>query len=91
MFLEEYKYTVKEKEVPKNIIDDIYIKIVNKYHQKHKKSFEKYQNSSEEQKYKRQKKAQERYQNFFEEEKEKSLQYYQECKQKLPEYRRNYY
>ena len=46
---------------------------------------------SEEEKDKRPKKAQERYQNYIEEEKEKKRQYYQECKQKLPEYRKNYY
>ena len=40
---------------------------------------------------KRQKMTRERYQNFTEEEKEKSRQCYQESKQKLPEYRRNYY
>ena len=31
------------------------------------------------------------YQNFTEEEKGRRCQYYQERKQKLPEYRRNYY
>ena len=50
--------------------------MVNKYYQKHKESL--------------QKEACERYQNLSEEEK-KRCQYYQEHKQKLPEYRRNYY
>ena len=36
-------------------------------------------------------KAREKYQNFTEEEKGKRCQYYQEHKQKLLEYRRNYY
>ena len=51
----------------------------------------KYQHLSEEEKNKRRKQARGRYQNVTEEEKEKRHQYYQECKQKLPEYRRNYY
>ena len=40
---------------------------------------------------KRWKKALDRHQIFNYEEKEKRCQYYQEHKQKLPEYRRNYY
>ena len=69
----------------------IYIKIVNKYYQKHKERLQKegherYQNLSEEEKDKRRKKARERYQNFTEEEKEKRCQYYQECKKNLPDY-----
>ena len=43
---------------------------------------------SEEEKDKRRKKARERYQNYIEEEKGKKCQYYQERKQKLPEYRK---
>ena len=74
----------------------VYIKMVNKYSQIHKERLrkeacERYQNLSEEEKDKRWKKARERYQIFTEEEKEKKRQYHQECKQKLPEYRRNYY
>ena len=70
--------------------------MVNKYYQKHKERLrkeapERYENLSEEEKDKRQKKARERYQIFTEEEKEKKRQYYQECKQKLPEYRGKYY
>ena len=38
-----------------------------------------------------QKEACERYQNLSGEEKQKRRQYYQERKQKLPKYRRNYY
>ena len=64
--------------------------MVNKY-QKHKEAHERYQNLSEEEKDKRRKKARVKCQNFTEEEKEKRCQYYQECKQKLPECRRNYY
>ena len=45
----------------------------------------------EEGKNKRWKKTRERYQNFTEEEKQKRCWYYQECEQKLPGYRRNYY
>ena len=50
----------------------LYIKITNKYYQKHKEGLqkeapEKYQNLCEEEKDKRQKKAWERYQNFTEE------------------------
>ena len=37
------------------------------------------------------KKAQEIYQNYTEQEQEKRCQYYQESKQKLPEYRKNYH
>ena len=51
--------------------------MVNKYCQKHKEKL--------------QKEARERYENVTDEEKEKRRQYYQACKQKLPEYRRNYY
>ena len=51
---------------------------------------ERYQNLSEEGKFKRQKKARERYPNFTEEEKEKKHQYYQEREKKLSEYIRNY-
>ena len=66
--------------------------MVNTYYQKYKErlrkeAHERYQNLTQEEKDKRQKKAWERYQNFTEEEKK----YYQERKQKLPEYRRNYY
>ena len=52
-----------------------FIKNGKNYYQKHKERLRK--------------EASERYQNFTEEEKEKRHQYYQ--KQKLPEYRRNYY
>ena len=70
--------------------------MVNKYYQMHKERLrketrERYQNLSEEEKDKKQKKAWERYQHFTEEEKEKRCQFYQECKQKLPEYRIHYY
>ena len=41
-------------------------------------------------KYKRRKKFRERYQTFTEEENETRFQYYQERKQKLPEYRKIY-
>ena len=78
----------------------------NKYDQKHKEKLqreahEKYRNlPNEKTKTKRkQKKVQGRYQNFTEEDKEKKCQYYcdsskilsREQKQKLVEYRRNYY
>ena len=75
----------------------LYIKMTSKYYQKHKERLQKearerYQNLYEEEKDKRRKKSRERYQNFTEEEKEKKMcQYYQERKQKLPEYRRSYY
>ena len=71
--------------------------MVNKYYQKHKQrprkeARKRYQNLSKEEKDKRRKKTRERYQNFTEEEKgRRCRQYYQERKQKLPEYRRNYY
>ena len=70
--------------------------MVSKYYQKHKERLqkearEKYQNLSEEEKDKRRKKAREKYLNFTEEENGKRCQYYQERKQKLPEYRRTYY
>ena len=70
--------------------------MVNKY-QKHKERLwkearERYQTLSEEEKDKKQKKQPwERYQNSTKAEKEKQHHYYQECTQKLPEYRRNYY
>ena len=62
--------------------------MVNKNYQSHKEKIpkearEKYQSFSEEEKVKRRKKAQERLQKWS--------QCYQERKQKLPEYRRNYY
>ena len=68
--------------------------MVNKCYQKHqerlrKEALEKYH--TEEEKDKRIKKAPERYYNFNDQEQEKRRQYYQECKQKLPKYRRNYY
>ena len=68
--------------------------MVNKCYQKHqerlrKEALEKYH--TEEEKDKRLKKARERHYNFNDQEQEKRRQYYQECKQKLPEYRRNYY
>ena len=44
-----------------------------------------------EKKSKGEKKAREKYQNFTEEEEEKRCQYYQQRKQNLPDYRRNYY
>ena len=50
--------------------------MVKNYYQKHKE---------------RLKEASQRCQNFTEEEKGKKHQYYQQRKQKLPEYRRNYY
>ena len=61
---------------------------------KHKKRLwkearERYQNLFEDEK--RWKKARKRYQNFTEEEKEKRCQYYQDDKNKLAEYRKNYY
>ena len=56
--------------------------MLNKYYQKHKDRPRKEASC---------KKQFERYQNFIEEEKEKKCQYYQERKQKLPKYRRNYY
>ena len=70
--------------------------MVNKYYQKHKErlqkeAHERFQSLSEDAKDIRRKKSREKYQNFTEEEKEKKYQYYQEPKQKLPEYRRNYY
>ena len=68
------------------------------YYHKHKEkpqndARERYQNLSEEEKYKRRKKARERYQNFTEEEKEKkrNKNLSEEQKNKLAEYRRNYY
>ena len=69
--------------------------MTNEYYQKHKErprrwACERY-NLSDKEKDHKQKKAQEIYQSFTEEEKEKRHQYYQECKQKLPEYGRNYY
>ena len=69
--------------------------MVNKYYQKNKKSFGKkhvkyIKISLKNKNTKGEKKARERYHNFTEEEKERH-QYYQECKKKLPEYRRNYY
>ena len=65
--------------------------MVNKYYQKHKERLwkeacERY--LSEEEKDRRWKKAQERYQNLTEEEKGIWHQNYQECKQKLREYRK---
>ena len=59
----------------------LYIKMVKKYYQKHKRRLRKdarkrYQNFSEEEKDKRQKNARDRYQTFTEEEKEKWRQYY---------------
>ena len=54
-----------------------HIKMINKYYPKHKERLRK--------------KIWERYQNFIEEQKEKRCQYYQKRKQKLPEFRRNYY
>ena len=55
-----------------------------------KKPHEKHQNFFDEEKYKRQKRSK-KDQKFTEEEKEKRCQYYQKLKQKLPEYRLNYY
>ena len=63
------------------------------YYQQHKKnSCKRYQNVSEEEKYKRWKKVRERYQNFTEEEKEKICHknLSEKKKQKLVEYRRKY-
>ena len=56
----------------------LYIKITNKYYQKHKENPpkeapKKYQNISEEKKHERQKKARERYQNFTDKEKGKKV------------------
>ena len=56
-----------------------------------KKAEEGYQNLCEEEKDKRRKRARERYQNFTAKEKEKTCQYNQERKNKLLNYRRNYY
>ena len=68
------------------------------YYQKHKEklqneALETYQNLPEDEKDKKQKKAQERYQTFTEEEKEKmcNKNLSEEQKQKLVEYRINYY
>ena len=68
--------------------------MVNKY-QKHKErlwkeAHERYQNFFWIRKRQKVKKNRKRYQSFAEEEKEKKHQYYEECKQKLSEYRRNY-
>ena len=72
--------------------------MVNNYHfyQKHKERLQKeacerYQNLSEKEKDKKRKMAQERYRHFIKEGKEKRHQYYLECKNKLSDYRRNYY
>ena len=68
--------------------------MVNKYYQKYKERStcrKKHVSFTKVEKDKRQKMTRERYQNFTEEEKEKSRQCYQESKQKLPVYRRNYY
>ena len=67
--------------------------MTNNYYQKHKEKLQKegherYQNLSGEEKDKRRKKAREKEQK---EQKGKKCQYFQESKQKLPEYRRNYY
>ena len=70
----------------------------NNYYQKHKERLKKnpceiYQNFSKEEKDKRHKEAQEIYQNFTKEEKGKRCHknLSEEKKQKLAEYRRNYY
>ena len=65
---------------------------MNKYYQKlRKEARERQQNLSEEEKDKNAEKGPERHQNPTEEEREKRHQYHQKCKQKLPDYRRNYY
>ena len=71
----------------------MYVKMVNKYYQKHKERLrkearEKYESLPQEEKYKRSKKACETYESFTEGEKEKRCLYYQERNQKLPEYRK---
>ena len=64
--------------------------MVNKYYQEHKRKAAK-QNVSEQETDKRWKKTQERYQILLKKKKEKRCQYNQERKQKLHDYRRNYY
>ena len=67
----------------------VYIKMVNKYYQKHQETFWKkahvrYQNFSEEEKVKRRKKAWERYWHFTKKKEEQRHQYYLEQENKLP-------
>ena len=74
----------------------VYIEMVNNYYQKHKERvrkevIERYQDLSEEEKDQIGRKSWEKYQNFTEEEKEKRHQYYWEYKEKLLDYRKNYY
>ena len=70
--------------------------MINKYHQKHKEILRKealgiYQNLSEEKNEKRQKKLEKDIKILLKKKKKKRNHYYQECKRKLPDYRRNYY
>ena len=74
------------------------LKIKNNYYQYNKQELwkeacERYQYLSEEERDKKHKKIWERYQNFNEEENKKlrNKNLSEEAKQKLPEYRRNYY
>ena len=70
--------------------------MIKRYKQKHEERLwegarERYKSLSGEEIDKRWEKAQIRCQSFTKKEKEKKRQYYQERKQKLPEYRKNYY